>query len=107
MNLHIDKKAFLETKVFHGLKNLNDGFDASEIYYFSEKDFKIVLERVCDLKLGVYGIESWKDGAFFDVYSSEDYNKKPNDSDWYFKAFDDFVALDKALQYSATYFIPE
>ena len=37
---------YLKTNVFNGLENLNDGFDSEDIFYFSESDFEIVLNRV-------------------------------------------------------------
>ncbi len=40
------KAAFLDKHIFHGLKNLNTGFDADSIKYFSEDDFQIVLKRI-------------------------------------------------------------
>ena len=47
----MDKLDYLIGHVFVGLENLNDGFDSESIYYFSENDFEIVLDRV--EKLGI------------------------------------------------------
>ena len=53
------KEKYLNENIFIGLKNLNDGFDAKTIYYFSETDFEIVLNRIDQLGLGIWGIEPW------------------------------------------------
>ena len=58
------QQVFLNKYVFHGLKNRNDGYDVPSIYYFSEEDFAIVLDRVQKLGLGIYGIEPWLKGSF-------------------------------------------
>lgn len=100
-------KEFLIANVFIQLKNLNDGFDAESIYYFSESDFEKVLERVETFGLGIYGIEPWKDKEFYGVLSCEDYNKEPNDPSWYKEAFKSFKQQGQALMYSATYCFPE
>lgn len=101
------KEEFLEKYIFVGLENLNDGFDAESIRYFSVSDFKVVLQRVEKYGLGIYGIEPWKNGRMFDVYGSEDYSKKPTDREWYYTALNDFIATGEELLYSATYYIPE
>ncbi|MEM7333150.1 MAG: hypothetical protein AAF490_13755 [Chloroflexota bacterium] len=59
------KYDFLDKYMIVGLTNLNDGFDAKIIKYFSEKEFKIVLARVEKYGLGIYGIEPWLNGTFF------------------------------------------
>lgn len=101
------KEKFLDEHVFHGLKDLNYGFDNPSIKYFSADDFKIVLQRCEKLGLGIYGIEPWKNGSFYDVKSYESYSKSPMNPKWYNKAFEDFLAHGKDLQYAASYCIPE
>ena len=101
------KDAFLEKHIFIGLKNLNDGFDAESIRYFSEADFRIVLQRIEKFGFGIYGIEPWKNGSFFDVYGYDDYSKKPTDPEWYHSAFNDFIATGEELLYAASYYIPQ
>lgn len=98
---------FLDSHVFKGLKNLNDGFDAAGIKYFNSREFKIVLDRVEELGLGIYGIEPWKDGEFFGVETFEDSGFSHTDSKWFRKAFEKFLAMDSNLQYAASYYIPE
>ena len=98
---------FLDRNVFKGLKNLNDGFDAAGIKYFNSREFKIVLDRVEELGLEIYGIEPWKDGEFFGVETFEDSGLSPTDPKWYRKAFEKFLAMDDDLQYAASYWIPE
>lgn len=99
----MDKVSFLIKNIFIGLQNLNDGFDSESIYYFSENDFEIVLDRVEKLGIEILGIEPWKDGEFYDVMTSEDFK---SDSKWYRKAFSEFKERDEILQYGASYRIP-
>jgi hypothetical protein len=101
------KEQYLYNYVFQGLTNLNTGFDAEGIKYFSEKDFEIVLDRVKKLGLGIKGIEPWKNGAYYGVEVYEDYTKDPTDSNWYMKSFERFKKRGDTLQYAATYFIPD
>jgi len=61
------KEAFLDKHLFHGLTDLNSGFDAGGIRYFSAADFEVVLHRCKDLRVGVYGIEPWEGGEYFGV----------------------------------------
>lgn len=98
---------FLEKHVFFGLKNINDGFDSPDIKYFSEQDFEIVIQRVKKLGLGIYGIELWKNGDFYRVQTHEQVTGDPADSTWYEDSFRDFKNTGEALQYSATYYIPD
>lgn len=98
-----DEDIFLERHVFVGLKNLNDGFDAASIQYFSEQDFEIVLQRVKKYGIMVYGIEPWKDGGFYDVKVASEY---PGDH-WYEAAFQYFKSKRKKLVYAATYCVPD
>lgn len=99
----MDKVSFLIKNVFIGLENLNDGFDSESIYYFSENDFEIVLDRVEKFGIEILGIEPWKNGEFYDVMVSEDFK---SDSKWYRKAFLKFKESTETLQYSASYKIP-
>jgi hypothetical protein len=98
---------YLEEYIFYDLKNINDGFDAETIQYFSETDFEKVLKRCKKHNLGIYGIEPWLDGEFYDVITFEQVSRSPDSSDWYFKAFEKFKAESLELQYSATYSIPD
>ena len=99
--------AYLDKHVFYGLTNLNDGFDAMSIKYFSETDFKIVLDRVKEFGIGITGIEPWKDGEFYDVMIYEMVTDNPADPEWYLKAFEDFKKDDKNLQYAASYSVSD
>lgn len=94
---------YLKTNVFNGLQNLNDGFDSESIYYFSESDFEIVLDRVERNGIGIYGIEPWLNRDFFDVKGYEEYNTVSTDPKWYRKAFSEFKRSRKDLLYSASY----
>ena len=97
-NLH-----FLNEHIFHGLTNLNNGFDSESIKYFSSDEFEIVLQRIQKLKLGIYGIEPWLNGSLFDVLTCEDFNKSPTDAQWYLQAFQQFKEMNSDLFYSASY----
>ena len=105
-NLELKKQKFLKSKIFFGLKNLNDGFDSESIHYFSESDFDIVLSRVEKNGIGIYGIEPWLNGEFYSVKVHEQLNAEPNDPNWYREAFSEFKKIEKSLQYSATYKVP-
>ena len=101
------KKIYLDTHVFYGLKDQNTGFDAPSIRYFSEADFKTVLDRIEQLGIGIVGIEPWKNGTMYDVLAAEEFGLKPEDAQWYRKAFELFKRRDKDLLYAATYSVPE
>jgi|GEM_PF-643636 len=98
---------YLKTNVFIGLDNLNDGFDSESIYYFSESDFEIVLDRVEKLGIGIMGIEPWLNGEFYGVMVVEDFNTVATDPKWYRKAFMDFKKDKKKLLYAASYEVPK
>jgi len=102
----MDKDEYLEQLIFKGLTNLNNGFDAEGIKYFSADDFRIILRRVEELGVGVLGIEPWKNGDFYDVRGCKDYESAPSDSHWYWTAFEAFNKEDEALVYSATFDVP-
>jgi len=105
--MHNLKQNFLNKYIFQGLTDLNDGFDTEKISYFSEADFKIVLDRIEKMKIGVYGMEPWLNETFYDVASYEDYTDDPMDSNWYRQAFEEFVSKKENLCYSASYYIPQ
>ena len=93
--------------MFRGLTNLNDGFDAESIRYFSEPDFETILRRVEELGIGIFGIEPWKNRDFYDVRGCDDYEYSSTDPRWYWRAFEDFKNEDKELLYAATFDIPD
>lgn len=98
---------YLEKHIFKGLTDLNNGFDADSIKYFSKEEFEIVLERIEERGLGIYGIEPFKNGGFYGVWVFEEFDCKPTDATWYRLAFQDFADSGEELQYSATYYFPE
>ena len=100
------EKAYVKKHVLAGLRNINDGFDFPGIEYFSEAEFAIVLDRVEALGLGIHGIEPWYQDRFFDV-ETNGLGKKCTDPSWYRVCFEDFKKLGFALQYSATYHVPD
>jgi hypothetical protein len=104
-------KAYLNQYVFYGLSDLNEGFDADTIYYFSETEFLLLLDRVEQLGLGIHGIEPWSGGNYFDCETFESYKLSCTDPKWYRTAFKNIKSkADKnkmTLDWSATYFVPE
>ncbi|MBC6988630.1 MULTISPECIES: hypothetical protein [Hymenobacter] len=103
----LKKELYLDKFVFTGLTNLNTGFDVPSIKYFSALDFEIVLKRVRQLGLGIYGIEPWKNGEYYWAVTYEEVTNDPTDPSWYIKAFEDFKKDEEELQYAATYYIPD
>ena len=101
------KEQFLEERLFSDLTNLNDGFDAEGIKYFSQSEFEVVLQRVEANRIEIYGIEPWKDGEYYGIKIAEDYYLDPSDPKWFRKAFEEFKEDDPDLQYAASYGIPE
>lgn len=97
---------YLDKKVFYGLTDLNNGFDAPSIKYFSAADFETVLNRVKEQGLGIIGIEPWKNGEFYDAVSYEEFTDHPADPGWYLMAFKSFRKRNENLQYSVSYFVP-
>lgn len=98
---------FLDTYIFHGLTDLNDGFDTAGIRYFTEEEFHIVLERIEFFRCGIYGIEPFIDGGFYSVEVHECHGDDPSDPSWYWRVFNEFAKEQDGLQYSASYFIPD
>ena len=98
---------FLDLYIFKDLKNVNDGFDTEDVIYFSQEDFEVILSRVERYGLGIYGIECWRDGEFYDVSVYENKTNDPGDSSWYRKAFEQFVESNRGMQYNASFFVPE
>jgi len=87
MNLY----EYLDCNVFVGLKNLNDGFDAGSIKYFSAEEFETVLRRVEGLEVEIVGLEPWSANGFYDVKCQADYEGELGDETlWYWRAFADF-----------------
>ena len=99
----MEKTEFLEQNIFQDLENLNKEFKSDSLYYFSESDFKTVLERIEKLGVGVYEIKPRIEGVCLDVKINEDYRKKATNPKWYKKAFFEFKKQQSNLQYSATY----
>ena len=103
----MNKEEYLERFVFNNLTNLNDGFDAEGIKYFSESDFGTVLRRAEEQGIDIFGIEPWKNGDFYDVRVCGDYESNPSNSQWYWTAFEAFTKEDGELLYAATFGVPE
>ncbi|WP_370214151.1 hypothetical protein [Mesoflavibacter profundi] len=103
----IKEQKYLENNIYKGLQNLNTGFDVDSIYYFSESDFEILLDRVEKDNISIFGIEPWLDGSYYDLTTYEDYNTTANDPKWYRKAFSEFKKREEKLMYAASYKVPK
>lgn len=97
------KTDYLNINVFYNLKNRNNGFDAELIYYFSQSDFEIIINRIEKLGIGILGIEPWLNGEFYDIKVVEDYGGISSDSKWYRKAFEEFKKENENLLYATSY----
>lgn len=97
------KNDYLNKNVFYDLKNLNNGFDAASLYYFSPSDFDIVLNRIEKLGIGISSIKTWFNNEFYEVKIVEDYGGISTDSNWYRKAFEEFKKENENLLYAASY----
>lgn len=102
-----ESSLFLDQHVFYDLEDLNDGFDADSIRYFSKLDFEKVLERVSFFNIEIYGIEPWPNKEFYDVDVADSYNLSPDDPNWYMAAFNKFVNEGVESYFSASYGVPE
>ena len=105
--LRLKTNDFLEKNIFKGLENINDGFDSESIFYFTAVDFEIVLDRIEKYGIGIFGIEPWLNGEFYDVLSYKDFSRDPADSKWYRKAFLSLKINGSKFQYAASYDVPE
>ena len=103
----LTKAQFLDRYIFHGLTDLNDGFDAVGISYFTQEEFHIVLQRIQYFGCGIYGIEPFLDGSFYAVQVHELNGDDPYDPEWFWRVFKEFCQEQEGLQYSASYCIPE
>jgi hypothetical protein len=99
----MEQQEFLEKNVFIDLKNLNDNFENDGLYYFSEIDFPIILQKCEYFGIGVYTIEAFANGESFGVSNHETRNKKATDPKWYKKTFLNFKKGEAGMVYCATY----
>lgn len=103
-------KEFLDTYIFNGLTDLNDGFDVDSIKYFSKNDFEVVLNRAEEYGLEIYGIELWKDREYYDTKNFEFHYTNIADAEdpqWYKHAFMELIKEEGNLQFSASYGVPD
>ena len=104
------KKEFLDTYIFKGLTDLNDGFDIEAIKYFSKQEFEVVLNRAEEYGLDIYGIELWKDREYHDTKNFDFHYSNVADAadpQWYKHAFNDLAREEGNLWFSASYGVPE
>lgn len=97
------KTAFLELKIFEGLENKHQRIKDKSLHYFSEDDFKKVLERCEYFGLGIYKIQAWFKKKPYDTAVHEDYNKKTTHPKWYNNAYIDLKKREKDMLFSADY----
>jgi len=109
-----ESKIFTRENLYNSLTDLNTGFDAPSIKYFSETDFITIMTRCKDNQVDIYGIESFtKNGEFIDCIVKEMYiDDENNDNNlWYLEAFQDLknkmnlIAINNNIQiiYTASY----
>lgn len=98
---------FLNNHVFYDMEDLNDGYDASAIRYFSVDDFAVALDRFEFFGVEVFGIEPWPDGQFGGVKIHEDYSERADDATWYRTAFREFIDAGVRSHYAGSYRVPE
>jgi hypothetical protein len=91
----------LKKNIYIGLRNLNDGFDSETIFYFSETDFAIVMQRGIEKHVGITGIEPWYKGRFYDAVGCDPYDRLTQ-----VLIFKTFQSLNLDLQYAASYHVP-
>ena len=103
----MEKTEFFEKNIFLDLENLNKAFETDPVYFFSEADFKIVLERIEQFGIGIYRIEPRLKGVPYEVKVNEDYRKKATDPKWYKQAFLELKRKEPKLQYSASFKISD
>ena len=103
----MEKIEFLKKNIFLNLENHNADFKTDALFYFSEADFEIVLERIEQFGIGIYRIEPRFEGTPIDPKSNEDYRKKATDPKWYKRAFFELKKQQADLQYSAIYRVSE
>jgi len=99
----MEQSQFLEKNIFTDLNNLNDGFGAEGVQYFSESDFGIVLDRAEHFGLSVYTIKPWSKDEKYEASSHVDHKKKATNPNWYKKEFKTLKTRQEGLLYSAKY----
>ncbi|RMA64547.1 hypothetical protein [Ulvibacter antarcticus] len=98
-----NKAAFLESNIFLDLENQHKGIRDKSKQYFSEEDFKKVLERAAYYGIGIYNIYAFRKKKPFDTVNHEDYNKKATHPKWYSNAFIHLKKREKEMLYAADY----
>ncbi|WP_316849635.1 hypothetical protein [Pedobacter agri] len=98
------KHKFLNKHIFFGLNKIPN-VETSSMVSFNEEDFAIVLKRVKEHKIGIYGIEVSFDSEFYSIKTHEEYSTFPQDAEWYTAAFKSLKEYQLDLRYSASYYI--
>lgn len=99
----MEQPEFLEQHVFNGLTNVNESKEDNAPQHFSEKDFDEILNRCEYFGIGIYTIESFKDGDSYGASLHEDFRKKATDASWYDKAFSTFRLSQDGMTYTGTF----
>jgi len=81
----------------------------------SEREIRVVLERIRRRRLQVYGIEAWRlhrkggriQEEFRDVRVHEQYRDRESKTHWYMRAFKEMVNRESRNYYSVTVGIPK
>lgn len=102
----MEQADFLDSHIFSNLKSTTNGIKTNPIYFFTEDDFEVVLERIEHFGISIYTIEPFLDGQSYGVQTNEDLKKKATDARWYRKAFSTYKHKQAGMVYSATYKVP-
>lgn len=99
---------FLAAHVFHDLRNLNTGFDAPGIWYFTAEGFETVMRRCEYFEIEIYGVEVVHPGhGWQGTETYEPYPWEASDPRWYWGAYEVFKRRGISSYFSASYGIPE
>lgn len=108
---------YLFKHIFTGLGNITES-EPHKLGWLSEHEFKIVLNRIKEHGLAVFGIEPYtkeedeNDDDWFDCWVFElSKEKDPFSPEWYFGAFEGLKKKAKKmgckLKWDATYYVPD
>ncbi len=103
--LHKQELTFLKENVFYGLSTMNK--NDKKQFSFSKADFKIVLERVEKLNIGIDYIDIYKGEKLVLSEFPEDYNLKSDNPKWYKSVFEKITSDQTELKFNATYELPD
>jgi len=97
------EKDFIDKKLYYGLTQY-----AGKCELFSKDDFKTIIDRAKECKIGINGIEAWSIDAdiMYGVETIEEYDSRHLELDWAKKAMKELYDDNDEVYFSATFFIP-